>query len=64
MSPLDDRRWEYQFARVTPDVHGTTALSALGAKGWRVVHVTVPGEDRGVVHALLERERVPPDAAT
>jgi hypothetical protein len=54
--PADDRRWEYQFARVTPNDQGATTLSALGAKGWRVVHVTVPLGDAGVVHALLERE--------
>lgn len=49
----DHRRWEYRFLRVTPDDQSAAKLSALGAEGWRVVHVTQA--DPGALHAVLER---------
>jgi hypothetical protein len=59
----DDRRWEYQFVRVVVNAPTDAAtLSALGAQGWRVVHVATLPEDRGVVQVLVERELIPPAA--
>lgn len=58
MAEPKDRRWEYQFVQVQP-YQDAALLSAAGAKGWRVVHL-VTHQDGAVVHALMERELVPP----
>jgi len=60
MAESKDRRWEYQFVQAQP-YDSAAPLSGLGAKGWRVVHI-ITHQDGAVVHALMERELVPPPA--